>query len=183
MTNRNNGSKERLFLLWIGILFVLLTSPIHAGEDHWEDLGVVRLPNLSPPDFTLPTLDGESITLGELKGKVVLINFWTTWCPPCKEEMPSMERLHKMFKGQPFTILAVDIMEDREKVKSFAETYKLSFPILLDKNGDVSLKYVANVIPTTHIIDRAGKAVGKIVGPRQWDGEDAKAFFDELIGR
>jgi thiol-disulfide isomerase/thioredoxin len=119
--------------------------------------------------------------LSGLKGKVVLINFWTTWCPPCREEMPSLEKLYRHFKHEKFTLLAVDIMEHPETVKTFARKYDLTFPILLDKTGDISAKYAANAIPTTYIINKAGKAVGKAIGPRKWNGDHAKAIIEELL--
>jgi peroxiredoxin len=169
------------FLLWIGTFFVPVSKPIHAKEDHWKALGVIRTSGITPPDFTLSTLDGGSITLSDLKGRVVLINFWTTWCPPCREEMPSMERLYRRLKYEEFTLLAVDIMESPETVKKFARKYDLSFPILLDKTGEVSAKYAANAIPTTYIINKEGKAVGKAIGPRKWNGEHAIALMEELL--
>lgn len=183
MTNSHQWSKKILFLLWTGMLLVLVSVPIRAHEDPWEGLGVIRLSGYSPPDFTLPTLDGGSIALSDLKGKVVLINFWATWCPPCREEMPSLERLYRHFKYEKFALLAVDIMEHPEKVKKFAREYNLSFPILLDKKGDISAKYAANALPTTYIIDKGGKAVGKAIGARKWDGDHAKDLVDELLGR
>lgn len=181
MTNCSKWPREILFFLWIGILLLPVACQIRAHEDPWKGLGVIRSSGHSPPDFTLPTLDGGSITLSGLKGKVVLINFWTTWCPPCREEMPSLEKLYRHFKHEKFTLLAVDIMEHPETVKTFARKYDLTFPILLDKAGDVSAKYGANAIPTTYIIDKKGKAVGKAIGPRKWNGDHAKAIIEELL--
>lgn len=182
MTNCSKWPREILFSLWIGILLLPVACQIRAHEDPWKGLGVIRSSGHSPPDFTLPTLDGGSITLSGLKGKVVLINFWTTWCPPCREEMPSLEKLYRHFKHEKFTLLAVDIMEHPETVKTFARKYDLTFPILLDKAGDVSAKYGANAIPTTYIIDKKGKAVGKAIGPRKWNGDHAKDIIGELLG-
>ena len=181
MINSKKRWGEIIFLLWVGILLVLVGCQIRAHEDPWKGLGVIRLAGYSPPDFTLPTLDGSSIALSDLKGKVVLINFWATWCSPCKEEMPSLERLYRHFKYEKFALLAVDIMEHPEEVKRFAREYNLSFPILLDRTGDISTKYAANAIPTTYIIDKEGKAVGKAIGPRKWDGDHAKDLIRELL--
>jgi peroxiredoxin len=166
MISSKKRSREIIFLFWFGMILVFVSAQIRAHEDPWKGLSVIRVSGYSPPDFTLPTLDGGSITLSDLKGKVVLINFWTTWCPPCREEMPSLEKLYRHFKHEKFTLLAVD---------------NLSFPILLDKAGDVSAKYGANAIPTTYIIDKKGKAVGKAVGPRKWNGDHAKAIIEELL--
>lgn len=166
----------------MGTLLALVPVPVLAEEDHWRELGVIRLPGLPPPDFTLPGLDGGAITLSDLQGKVVLINFWATWCPPCREEMPSMEKVYRRFKDKDFTILAVDIMEHPDTVRRFARRYELTFPILLDANGEVTQKYVANAIPTSYIVDKEGKAVGKVIGPRNWDGEHARALLEALLG-
>jgi peroxiredoxin len=183
MISKGKRSRGTISLFWFGMLLVFVSVQIRAHEDPWKGLSVIRLPDHYPPDFTLPTLDGGSITLSELKGKVVLINFWTTWCPPCREEMPSLERLFRHFKYEDFTLLAVDIMENPETVKRFARDYNLSFPILLDKQGEVSAKYAANAIPTTYIINKQGKALGKAIGPRKWDGDHAKDLIEELLGR
>ena len=174
--------KAFYFFLWSVLFFSLLSSPIRAEEDHWKALEVIRLPDVAPPDFALTSLDGDSITLGDLKGKVALINFWATWCPHCKGQMPSMERIYRKLKDKGFTILAVNIMENLETVKKFARKYDLSFPVLLDRRGEVAAKYGANALPTTIIIDMEGKAVGIVIGPRKWDGEHAKAFFSVLLG-
>ncbi len=169
-------------LVWIAVFFVFVSVPIRAQENNWKALGIIRLPGDSPPDFTLPSLDGGSITLSDLKGQVILLNFWATWCPPCRQEMPSMERLYKKLKDKEFTILAVDIMERPETVKEFVRKFKLSFPILLDTKGEVAGKYMAYSIPITYLVNKDGKAVGKVIGPRQWDGERAMALLDELLG-
>ena len=175
------GRKGVSLIMWTGILLILLSCQLRADEDHWKALGINRLPDIMPPDFTLPTLDGGSITLSDLKGKVVLINFWATWCPPCRDEMPSMEKLYRRFKYEEFTLLSVDVMESPETVKKFARKYDLSFPILLDKKGEVSAKYAATAIPTTYIINKKGEAVGKAIGPRKWNGEHATALVEELL--
>jgi peroxiredoxin len=177
---RNRKGKS-ILLACVGVLLMFLSIQLYAHENPWEGLGVIRLSGYSPLDFTLPTLDGDSIALSDFKGKVVLINFWATWCGPCREEMPSLERLYRHFKYEKFALLAVDVMEPPEKVKKFARRYNLSFPILLDRRGEISAKYAANAIPTTFIIDKEGKVVGKAIGPRKWDGDHAKDLIRELL--
>ncbi len=179
---RWNRRGKLYLLVWIGILLLFVYTPIRAQEDHWQALGVSRFEGVAPPDFTLPSLNGKSITLSELKGTVVLINFWATWCPPCKLEMPSMERLYRKIKHNGFTILAVDIMEKPKTVKKFVRENKLSFPILLDTTGEVSAKYMATAIPTSYIVDKDGNAVGRVLGPRDWGNEHAEALLNELLG-
>jgi peroxiredoxin len=180
----DRGSERKRFRLsaGIGIFFILISAPVSAEENHWKALGVIRLPGHVSADFTLPSLDGKPITLSDLRGKVVLINFWTTWCSPCREEMKSMERLYRKLKHRQFTILAVDIMENPETVRDFAQRHELSFPIVLDAKGEVSGKYMATAIPMTYILDKHLRAVGKVIGPRRWVGGHAEAILGELLG-
>jgi thiol-disulfide isomerase/thioredoxin len=119
MISSKKRSREIIFLFWFGMILVFVSAQIRAHEDPWKGLSVIRVSGYSPPDFTLPTLDGGSITLSDLKGKVVLINFWTTWCPPCREEMPSLEKLYRHFKHEKFTLLAVDDQDVCQGVQSF----------------------------------------------------------------
>ncbi len=133
------------------------------------------------PDFRLENLEGKLIELKSLKGKVVLLNFWATWCGPCKEEMPSMENLYQRFDRKDFTLLAVSVdFEEREKVKRFIEKKGYTFPILLDPKGKVLDLYRVRAIPTTFLIDRRGAIFGKAIGPRKWDTPEAISLIHIL---
>ncbi len=133
------------------------------------------------PDFTLKDLKGTQVTLKNFKGRVVFLNFWATWCPPCRREMPSMERLNKQLKDRDFTMLAVDMQESEKQVRAFISEFSLSFPALLDLNGDISSLYGIVGLPTTYIIDREGKIIGKAVGPRDWSSQESKQLFQSLL--
>lgn len=133
------------------------------------------------PDFTLKDLKGNQVTLKNFKGRVVFLNFWATWCPPCRREMPSMERLYKQLKDRDFTMLAVDMQESEKRVRAFISEFSLSFPVLLDLNGDISSLYGIVGLPTTYIIDREGKIIGKAVGPRDWSSQESKQLFQSLL--
>ncbi|MEI2664791.1 redoxin domain-containing protein [Rossellomorea sp. LJF3] len=121
------------------------------------------------PDFALTTLDGEEVKLSDYKGKKVILNFWATWCPPCKAEMPHMEQYYeKNAKKENVEILAVNLtsQDDGEKaVQQFVDGYELTFPILMDEKGDIGDEYRAFTIPTTYMIDTNGLIQHKIVGP------------------
>lgn len=120
------------------------------------------------PDFELSTLDGKSIKLSDYRGQKVLLNFWATWCPPCKAEMPHMQNYYENNKDKNVTILAVNLTSmDKgiEKVKTFVKDYGLTFPIPMDEDGDVGDLYQAFTIPTSYILDEKGRIQQKIVGP------------------
>jgi thiol-disulfide isomerase/thioredoxin len=132
-------------------------------------------------DFVLPLLDGTNVRLSEYKGKTVFLNFWATWCPPCRAEMPSMEILYQRFRGKGLEFLAVDIQESNKDVADFMKEYKLTFPMALDSTGKVSGNYGIQGIPTTFIIDRDGKIIAAAVGGRNWDTEVMFAAFETLL--
>ena len=134
------------------------------------------------PDFTLPGLDGKRLSLADHKGHVVLVNIWATWCPPCIDEMPSMETLYKEFKGENFEILAVSIDALGAKaVAPFMKKYNLSFPALLDPEGTIKSLYQTTGVPESFIIDQQGIVVEKIIGPRNWAAPEVVRYFLDLI--
>ena len=167
-----------LIIVGVGILVLL------QNKDSFFDLsGKPRLVKGVPaPNFTLPGLDGKMVSLDDYKGKVVLLNIWATWCPPCVEEMPSMEKLYQELKGEDFEILAVSIDESgAEAVNPFMEKHKLGFPVLLDTKGDIKTLYQATGIPESFIIDKDGIIIEKIIGPREWAASGAIRFFRNII--
>ncbi len=108
------------------------------------------------PDFTLSTLEGDSVTLSQLKGSIVVINFWATWCPSCREEMPRLEAVYKEFKGRGLVVLGVDIKEDKGTVARFIQEVGLTFPIPMDSDGAISDRYQVHGLPTSFFVDREG---------------------------
>lgn len=120
------------------------------------------------PDFELVTLEGETVKLSDFKGKKVILNFWATWCPPCKAEMPHMQEFYEKNQEQGIEILAVNLTNldnGKPDIKSFVEDYELTFPIPLDEEGVVGMQYQTFTIPTSYIIDTSGVITKKIVGP------------------
>lgn len=108
------------------------------------------------PDFTLKSNTGKNLKLSEFRGQVVMINFWASWCAPCRQEMPLLEELYKKYKGLGFTLLGVNVEEDSSKAVSLLRNIKVSFPILFDNKNKVSKMYKVAAMPTTIIIDRNG---------------------------
>lgn len=133
------------------------------------------------PDFNLPKLDGTMVRLSDYRGKVVFLNIWATWCSPCREEMPSMEKLYQQMKGEDFEILAVSIdILGAKAVAPFVKELKLSFPTLLDPDGTVKRLYSTTGVPESFIIDKNGLVAVKIIGPRDWGSEEAVRTLKEF---
>ena len=129
-------------------------------------------------DFKLKDLNGKDVSLNDFKGKNVLLNFWATWCPPCKAEMPDIEKLYQENKNSDLVILAVNLGEDKQTVKSFIEKNKYNFDILLDSDQDVAIKYNIVSIPTSFFIDKEGNIVSKKIGAMTL--EEMKSYINLL---
>jgi peroxiredoxin len=131
-------------------------------------------------DFTLPTHGGGKVRLTEQRGKVVMINFWATWCPPCLEEMPAMERLYRQHKDAGFTLIAVSVDADPKKVAPFVADHKLTFPIGLDPRMEMANSYGVRALPSSFIVSRDGKLAALAIGPRAWDNDAAHSLVEGL---
>ena len=135
------------------------------------------------PDFVLKDAEGRMHRLSDYRGKVVALNFWATWCPPCRREMPSMQRLKEQLDPNEFVILAVDVGEDDETVFSFifALDVPIDYPLLLDIDGKVTDQWPILGLPTSFIIDKSGRVVLRAVGGRLWDAPEFAQTLKELI--
>jgi peroxiredoxin len=131
-------------------------------------------------DFTVPLLQGSRFRLADQRGKVVLINFWATWCPPCREEMPAMERLWQQHRDRGFLLIAVSLDADRSQVKPFATAHRLTFPIGLDSSLEVANLYGIRALPASFIVDRHGQVAALALGPRAWDNDASHSMVEEL---
>ncbi|MFP4378645.1 MAG: TlpA disulfide reductase family protein [Spirochaetales bacterium] len=134
-----------------------------------EGMGVLPLESrVQSENFSLPALDVETLSLTEALGQVVLVNFWGTWCPPCREEMPSMQILYDEFAESGLEMLAVNVLESREVAAAFIDEFGFTYPVLLDRDGRVGLTYGVRGYPTTYIIDREGFIIGVKMGFHDW---------------
>jgi peroxiredoxin len=141
-------------------------------------------PGLPAPNIILPGLDGKMVDLRDYNGRVVFLNIWATWCPTCREEMPSMERLYQELKGKDFEILAVSIdASGANAVAPFMRKYGLSFPALLDPRATIRGLYGATGVPESFIINREGIVEKVVIGPIDWATPEAVRFFRDLIQR
>lgn len=154
----------------VSALLVAMAVSATAVADN--KTGVYKLPAVKPftaIDFRLKGEDGKQYALSQFRGKLVIINFWATWCPPCREEMPSMERAWQKLKNHNIMFLAVNVGETEEEIFSFTATYPVSFPLLMDRNGSLAKQYPMVGLPTTYIVSPDGKVTHKAVGTREWD--------------
>ena len=169
-----------LIMVGVGIIVLLQTKDSSLNLSGKPRLGK----GVPAPDFTLPGLDGQMVSLADYRGKVVFLNIWATWCPPCVEEMPSMEKLYQQLKTEDFEILAVSMdISGAEAVLPFMKKYKLNFPALTDTEGAIKSLYQTTGVPETFIIDKDGTIVEKIIGPRDWASPGAIRSFRNLIQR
>ena len=130
----------------------------------------------------MPGLGSAPVRLRGFKGKVILLNFWATWCLPCKEEMPSMERLYQRYKDQAFTVLVMSVDADgAAAVVPFIRSLKLTFPIGLDPRMDVANRYRVVALPASFVVDKSGRTVALALGPRAWDSRPAEALIESLL--
>jgi peroxiredoxin len=174
---------QNVFLLGLIVAGIGIVILLQSKDALFNPTSTPLLKKGTPaPDFTLPGLDGEMVRLADQKGKVVFLNIWATWCPPCVQEMPSMEKLYQQLKGEDFEILAVSIdKKGAEAVLPFMKKHKLSFTALIDAKESLKYKYQTTGVPETFIIDRNGIIVEKVIGPRDWATPDAIGFLQNLI--
>ncbi len=145
--------------------------------------GRIATIGMPAPDFTLRDLDGKEYRLSEFRGKVVFLNFWATWCPPCRSEIPSLNMLNEKLKGDSFIMMGISIDRDEpEKIRSFSREFGINFIILHDRDGKVSYNlYGITGVPETIIIDKKGKVVMKIIGARDWTSEEITKEIEKYL--
>jgi peroxiredoxin len=133
-------------------------------------------------DFILKDLSGKPVRFSEFKGKVVLLNFWTTWCPPCRVEMPAMERLYQAYRDDGLVVVAVSMdRSPADKVKAFVEELGLNFPVLHDRDERVARLYSVPGVPTSYIVDARGRIMYRALGEYDWFGPTAKSTVEDLL--
>jgi thiol-disulfide isomerase/thioredoxin len=168
------------------LLCCLLMFSAQAAEREKPKLGynLTAITESTPaPDFTLEDIDAKKISLKDYRGKVVMLNFWATWCPPCRREMPSMERLHQDLKDKDFVVLAVNQMEDIDQIFAFTGELELepTFAILYDRDSKVSRAYSVMGLPTTYLIDKKGNIRFRAIGGREFDHPVVKEQIFQLM--
>ncbi|MEJ2031927.1 MAG: TlpA disulfide reductase family protein [Deltaproteobacteria bacterium] len=170
-------------VLLTGLL--LLTAMTFGCEKRPPAKAKVATVGQPAPDFILSDLHGKKWRLSDLRGKEVFLNFWATWCPPCRGEMPDMEALHRemTLTAQPFQMIAVLSNDDPRRAAGFARKLNLTFPILVDEEGKAGAEYGITGVPETYIIDAHGILRAKFIGPRPWNSPGAKELLRRYLPR
>jgi peroxiredoxin len=137
--------------------------------------------SMRPPDFSGLTADSKTVSLAGLRGRVVLLNFWATWCQECRPEMPMFERLHREFSAQGFSVIGINAREGAAAIREYSKEIGLTFPLVLDSRGEINATYGVIGLPTTFLMGRDGRAVALAVGPREWTSAPARALIQTLL--
>jgi thiol-disulfide isomerase/thioredoxin len=166
---------------------VAAAGAAHAqGVDPDLSHSLTALPEPVPaPGFTLEDMDGEPHSLADYRGQVVLINFWATWCPPCRKEMPSLEALYQELKGEGFTVLALNQWESEELVFPFLGQLDVypTFPILFDPESEIAEAYGVKGLPASFVVDPEGRVVYRALGGREFDHPEIMSTLRGLMGK
>ena len=170
----------------IAILWLLLLAGVVFAQPAESELGHQLNPVKEPvpaPDFTLRDMDDRAYSIRDLRGSVVMLNFWATWCPPCRHEMPSLEALYRKFSGEAFTVIGINEWEDPDLVFAYMGDLSVfpTFPIVYDRDGDVSVAYGVKGLPTTYLLNRNGDIVYRAVGGRNFDHPEVEKTIRALL--
>ncbi|MFA7388712.1 MAG: TlpA disulfide reductase family protein [Thiohalobacteraceae bacterium] len=174
--------------VWLGpwlrplsiLLFCMALTPAQAETPAAQTLPAAKQPTPAP-DFELPDLEDRMHKLSDYRGNVVVLNFWATWCPPCRYEMPSMQRAAEKTRDEDIVFLGVDVGEDQDTVFTFLADYPVDFPLLLDRDASVIEQYPVTGLPTTYIIDPEGRITHRAVGGREWDDDGLLQILRGLL--
>jgi thiol-disulfide isomerase/thioredoxin len=165
------------------VVAALWSQPAPRGDaDGQADaFDVVRVAPAPAPDLELAGLDGKTVRLADFRGRVVFLNFWATWCPPCREEMPAMQALAGELEKEGLVVLAVNYAESAETAEAFIRETGLTLPVLLDPDGAVTRRFRVTALPASFFVDRRGALVGSVLGIRDWQGTAARRYIEGLL--
>lgn len=161
----------------------LVLADIGGESNLFSKTGIVPIKgNKKIPDFSLKDLNGNQVEIRKLKGKIIFLNFWATWCGPCKQEMSSLEALHQRFKGRNFVLVTISVdYEDMEHVRDFIQKHHYTFPVLLDSKGEVLDLFDIKGVPTTILVDKTGRMIGRATGRRDWKSAEVFSLINLML--
>ena len=173
-------------LAWTLVTPVLWPAPLSGGETLTPALFEALNLNpyaagVKPPEFSARTLQDATLSVGGFRGKVLILNFWASWCAECRPEMPVLERLHRELAPRGLAIVGVNAREGTEAIRRYARELALTFPIVLDPGGRINALYGVIGLPTTFVVGRDGRAVALAIGPREWTSPPARAMIQALL--
>ncbi len=179
MNNTGRSVAGLLLGWWLSAAPVMAQMPVPELSYQMTRLATP----VTAPDFVLQDMDGEQHALKDYRGRVIMVNFWATWCPPCRREMPSMEALYRKFNADGFSVLAVNEWEDPDLVFPYMGQLSVypTFPVLFDREGEVSQAYQVKGLPTTFLIDRQGRIVFRAVGGRDFNHPEVEQIIRDLL--
>jgi peroxiredoxin len=173
--------KEAVLLLILLVLVAFVAVYFLSREKGRQEVKIIGVSDKAP-EFSLPAVDGKPIGLSGYRGKVVMVHFWATWCPPCVEEMPTLDALYRAMKGKDLEVLAISADEDGAgAVTAFMRKNKLTLPVLFDPGGTVASSYGTFRLPETYIVDREGVVRYKEIGARDWSVPESAAIVRNII--
>jgi len=174
---------QRIIRLNVLLVSLLVVTFFIAGCEDLAGLGKIKRMEIGKPapDFVLQDASGNSWKLSSLKGKVVFVNFWATWCKPCRDEMPSMERLNKGMAGLPFQMLSIVFNDDLDMANNFARRLGATFPVLVNPGPELTEAYMITGVPETFLVDANGILRHKFIGPYDWDSREMRNVVQELF--
>jgi cytochrome c biogenesis protein CcmG/thiol:disulfide interchange protein DsbE len=170
----------RRLLAWTAVALAAAILVLFAMPSYRQ--GEASIAGKPEQDFSL-TLAGKSERLSDLKGKLVVLNFWATWCPPCVEETPSLNHLQKYIDSRGGMVLGVSVDEDGAAYEKFLKDQSVIFPTYRDATKKSAADYGTTIYPETYVIDRHGKIARKFIGAQQWDSPEMLAYFDAILGQ
>jgi peroxiredoxin len=182
-TNSTHLKKHGLLYLLFVVVLAVIAYRIQLSPNQKTALNQEKSEVGHPaPGFTLRNLQGNLEGLVDHKDKVIILNFWATWCAPCLEEMPSFEKLYRRYRSQGLTVLAISLDKgDISKVKDFVDANNLTFPVLIDSDGAAEKLYPSFTIPFTYLIDKEGRVAARVDGAKNWASSETFAALDILI--
>jgi len=176
--------KHYLLYLLLAVLAIVVIYRIHNTADSQIQIKsqVGSEIGMQAPDFTLRNLNGNLEGLSSFKDKVIILNFWATWCAPCLEEMPAFEKIYRRYRSKGLTVIAVSLDKgDTSKVEKFVDEHSLTFPVLLDLDGIAEKIYPSFTIPFTYVIDKKGIIIARVDGAKNWSSNETFTALDVLI--